>query len=106
LVVDTGSLDDPSGKLWLFVVTAPGYDLDDELRKRIRDTLRREISPRHVPDEVVRVRVIPRTLSGKKCEVPVKRILSGIEAEKAISRDTLTDPSSIDEFIELASARR
>ncbi len=106
LVVDTGSLDDPSGKLWLFVVTAPGHDLDDELRKRIRDTLRREISPRHVPDEVVRVRVIPRTLSGKKCEVPVKRILSGIEAEKAISRDTLTDPSSIDEFIELASARR
>jgi acetoacetyl-CoA synthetase len=105
LVVDTGSLEsDAVGKLWLFVVLAPGTLLAPELERRIKDTVRRDLSPRHVPDAIVAVRAIPRTLNGKKLEVPVKRILLGTPAEKAASRDTLADPSALDAFVELARA--
>jgi acetoacetyl-CoA synthetase len=107
LVVDTGTLDgDAVGKLWLFVVPAAGSALDSELVKRIKNTVRRELSPRHVPDVVRAVRAVPRTLNGKKLEVPVKRILNGTPAERALSRDTLSDPSSIDAFVELAAELR
>ncbi len=103
LVVDTSSLEDQSGKLWLFIVLEPGRSLDAALRRALTDALRRELSPRHVPDEFVPVRAIPRTLSGKKCEIPVKRILAGVDPQKAASRDTLTDPSALDEFVALAA---
>ena len=73
-----------------------------ELERRIKDTVRRDLSPRHVPDAIVAVRAIPRTLNGKKLEVPVKRIMLGTPAEKAASRDTLADPSALDAFVELA----
>jgi acetoacetyl-CoA synthetase len=107
LVVDTGTLDgDAVGKLWLFVVPAAGSALDAELVKRIKNTVRRELSPRHVPDVVRAVRAVPRTLNGKKLEVPVKRILNGTPAERALSRDTLSDPASIDAFVELAADLR
>jgi len=103
LVVDTGSLQgDAVGKLWLFVVLASGTELTTELTRRIKDTVRRDLSPRHVPDEIVAVRAVPRTLNGKKLEVPVKRILLGTPAEKAASRDTLADPSALDVFVALA----
>ena len=79
--------------------------VDDELRRAIGAALRRELSPRHVPDRVEAVPVIPRTLSGKKLEVPVKKILTGTPAEQAASRDSLADPSSLAPFEAIAAAR-
>ncbi|HEV8551415.1 MAG TPA: acetoacetate--CoA ligase, partial [Polyangiaceae bacterium] len=103
LVVDTGSLEgDAIGKLWLFVVTQPGVTLDHDLEKRVKTAVREQLSPRHVPDKIVAVRAIPRTLNGKKLEVPVKRILLGAAPEKAASRDTLADPTSLDVFVAMA----
>ena len=75
------------------------------LRKAIGAALRRELSPRHVPDRVEGVPVIPRTLSGKKLEVPVKKILTGTPPEQAASRDSLADPTSLAPFEALAAAR-
>jgi acetoacetyl-CoA synthetase len=107
LVVDTGSLDgDALGKLWLFVVLAPGVALDSELKRRLKDVIRRDLSPRHVPDHVVAVAEVPRTLNGKKLEVPVKRILLGTAPEKAASRDTLKNPAALDPFVALAKGQR
>jgi len=101
LVVDTGTLD-TAGKLWLFLVLAPGAQLDQEFKQKLKALLRTELSPRHVPDEIRQVSAIPRTLSGKKLEVPIKRIFNGEPPERALSRDTLSNPSSIDEFLMLA----
>ena len=107
LVVDTGSLEgDAIGKLWLFVVMAPGVTLTHELERRIKDRVKLDLSPRHVPDKIVAVRVIPRTMNGKKLEVPVKRILLGTPPDQAASRDTLADSSSLDAFVELAKSER
>jgi acetoacetyl-CoA synthetase len=104
LVVDTGSLEgDAVGKLWLFVVLAPGRELDAGLERHIKDAVRRDLSPRHVPDTILAVRAVPRTLNGKKLEVPVKRILLGTPPEKAASRDTMADPSALDPFVALAA---
>lgn len=102
LVVDTGSLADQTGKLWLFIALRPGGNLDAALEARIRETVRRELSPRHVPDEIRAVPEVPRTLNGKKVEVPIKRILSGVAPDRAVSRDTLANPGALDVFIELA----
>jgi acetoacetyl-CoA synthetase len=101
LVVDTGSMDDASGKLWLFVVLRPGAVLDDTLRRSIAAKLKTELSPRHVPDEVRQIHEVPRTLNGKKLEVPIKRILLGTSAEKAASAGTLANPQAIQTFVEL-----
>jgi acetoacetyl-CoA synthetase len=101
-------IEDPAGgagELLLFVVLAPGVTLDDRLRDRITAELRKNLSPRHVPDEVYQVPAVPRTLSGKKLEVPVKRILTGTPAEGAASRGALTDPSSLEPFERLARDR-
>jgi acetoacetyl-CoA synthetase len=107
LVVDTGSLDgDAVGKLWLFVVLAPGARLDSELARRVKATIVAGLSPRHAPDEIRAVRAIPRTQNGKKLEVPVKRILLGVAPEKVASRDTLADPGALDEFVRLAAELR
>jgi acetoacetyl-CoA synthetase len=86
------------GELLLFVQLTPGVELDDELAARIRTALRTELSPRHVPDRIVAVPAVPRTLSGKKLEVPVKRILTGTPVEVAASRGSLADPTSLDWF--------
>ncbi len=93
------------GELILFVVPAPGAVVDDELVGRVAAALRRELSPRHVPDRIVPVTGIPRTLTGKKLEAPVKRILRGEPAEKVASRDSLADPSALDAFVALAAER-
>jgi acetoacetyl-CoA synthetase len=95
-----------SGDLLLFVVPRDGRSIDDDLRRRIGAALRDELSPRHVPDQIVAVRVVPRTLSGKKLEVPVKRILLGASAETAASTDSLADPKALDPFVALAAERR
>jgi acetoacetyl-CoA synthetase len=103
LVVDTGSLEDAVGKMWLFVVPREGVELDSALRRRIRDLLKAELSPRHVPDEIVAIQAVPRTLNGKKLEVPVKRILLGADPEKVASRDTLANPQALDALVALVA---
>jgi acetoacetyl-CoA synthetase len=102
LVVDTGSLSDSSGKLWLFVVLRAGFTLDDDLRRRLKQVIRSSLSPRHVPDEIRAVRHVPRTLNGKKLEVPVKKILLGTKAASAASPGTLAEPSALEPFVALA----
>jgi len=94
------------GELLLFVALRAGVELDDGLRRRIADELRHNLSPRHVPDEIVAVPAIPRTLSGKKLEVPVKRILQGAPPESVAARDALAVPTALDAFIAYATVRR
>ena len=91
LVVDTGRLG-RDGRLILYVVPADGCELDDDLTARIRSQLRSELSPRHVPDEIHQVPGIPRTLSGKKLEVPVRKILLGTPLADAADPDALANP--------------
>jgi len=93
------------GELLLFVVPAPGAVVDEELLRRVTAALRRDLSPRHVPDSIVAVSGIPRTLTGKKLEAPVKRILRGEPAEQVASRDSLADPAALDAFVALAAER-
>jgi len=90
------------GELILFLTLVPGATLDDELRGRIRRALASELSPRHTPDTFEVAPVVPRTLSGKKLELPVKRILAGEAADLVASRDSLVDPTSLDYFVERA----
>jgi acetoacetyl-CoA synthetase len=115
-------VEDPGGgpgELWLFVVADgddgedgvdgengdDGEDRDDGLPARIQAALRRDLSPRHVPDRIVRVPAIPRTLSGKKLEVPVKRILGGVPAAQALTLASMANPESLEPFITLAQKR-
>jgi acetoacetyl-CoA synthetase len=93
------------GELWmiLFVVLAPGVALDDQLVAQIKRRVREDCSPRHVPNEVMQVEEVPRTLSGKVLEVPVKRILMGAPPHEAASVDSLANPRSLDYFVKLAS---
>jgi acetoacetyl-CoA synthetase len=98
-------LDENADELLLFVVLADGVELDDALRGRIRSELRAALSPRHVPDQIHDVRAVPRTLSGKKLEVPVKRILTGTPAESAAAKGALANPESLTAFEQLASER-
>lgn len=102
LVVDVPR---PGGEAWmpLFVVLREGEELDDALVERIARQVREYCSPRHVPDDVFAVAAVPRTLSGKVLEVPVKRILSGTPAERAASRESLQNPEALDWFVDLAA---
>lgn len=101
LVVDTGGLGKP-GRLWLFVQPASPEGLSDAAADEIRRTLRREVSPRHVPDRIVSVPEVPYTLSGKKIEVPIKRILNGdATPEQALSADSLRNPQALQAFLAL-----
>lgn len=101
LVVDTSAVGNDDGQLLCFLVLAPGVDLAD-VEPKLRKELRSALSPRHVPDRFVVVGEIPRTLNGKKCEVPVKKILSGVAPERAVSRDALANPAALAPFTELA----
>ena len=98
---DDEEVDGGAGTLMLFVVLAEGQELDDALRSSIAKELRTRLSPRHVPDEVHAVPVLPRTLSGKKLEVPVKKILRGAAVEDVAAKGALTDPDSLDVFVDL-----
>src|SRR5205807_1662232 len=86
LVIDTGTLG-AEGRLILYVTPAPDAELTDDLVRRLRVALRTNLSPRHVPDEILAVPGIPRTLSGKKLEVPVRKILLGAPVEQAANPD-------------------
>ncbi|RIV34471.1 acetoacetate--CoA ligase [Micromonospora radicis] len=94
-----------AGELLLFVVLADGLSLDDELRKKICRELRTALSPRHVPDEIHQVRAVPRTLSAKKLEVPVKKILTGTPVDQAAAKGALANPDSLTAFATLAHHR-
>ncbi len=106
LVVHLQDRNIEAGEIYAFVVLAPGCSLDDDLRQRITRTIASALSPRHVPDELVAVADIPKTLTGKKLEVPVRRILEGASVDAVTSAGTLANPDSILEFVRLAQARR
>ena len=101
LVVHLEQTDD----LLLFVVLRDGVLLDDPLRSRISDALRTSLSPRHRPDEIHAVPAIPRTMTGKKLELPVKRIITGAPVSEVASRDALVDPAAIEPFVAYARQR-
>jgi acetoacetyl-CoA synthetase len=103
LVVHLEDGDDSMGRLALFVSTTPGVTVDDDRRIEIARVLRSQLSPRHVPDVVEQVPTVPRTLSGKKLEVPVKAILRGAAADAVASRSSLADPDSLSWFEAYAS---
>jgi acetoacetyl-CoA synthetase len=101
LVVDLEYLGRPSF-MPLFVVLAPGQALDDALKARIVQQIKTKASARHVPNEIYQVDEIPRTLTGKKMEVPVRKLLLGAIAEKVASPDAMANPKSISFFQRLA----
>ncbi|WP_028061911.1 acetoacetate--CoA ligase [Solirubrobacter soli] len=108
-VVDALVVDVPveGADAWmpLFVVMREGASLTDEVVAEIRRRVREDCSPRHVPSEVIAVKEVPRTLSGKVLELPVKRILMGTPPDKAAARDSLANPAALDPFVDLAAAR-
>jgi acetoacetyl-CoA synthetase len=89
----------------LFVVLRDGEELDGDLTKRIARRIREDCSPRHVPDDAHQVQEIPRTLSGKVLEVPVKKILMGQDPERAASRESLANPEALDWFVAFAKGQ-
>jgi acetoacetyl-CoA synthetase len=98
-------LERPAGEFFmpLFVKLTPSHVLDDALRAEIAGKLRNEGSPRHVPDTIVAVEAIPYTLTGKKMEIPVRRLLGGARASEVASRDAMMDPSALDIYVEYAA---
>ena len=101
-------LEDPAGglgELLLFVVLREGRELDDELQAEIKATLAANLSPRHVPDRIVAAPAVPKTMTGKRLELPVKRVLQGVPAEAAASRDALLQPEALDWFARFAATR-
>jgi acetoacetyl-CoA synthetase len=105
LVVHLEDTTGGAGELILFVVPAHDAVFDDARRRRISDALRSELSPRHVPDTIVSVPAIPRTLTAKKLEAPVKRILLGARPEDVASRGALAQPEALDAFVDYAMER-
>ncbi len=105
LVIDTTKLQQGAipGWLLLFVVLSSGRDFNEELRQTICAHLRAELSPRYVPDAIFPVPEIPHTLNGKKLEVPVKRLFEGTSLAKAISREAVANPGSLQYFANLAA---
>ena len=88
----------------LFVVLRDDETLSDELAAEIKRRIRDQCSPRHVPNEIFQIKEIPRTLSGKVLEVPVKRILMGEAPDRAASRDSLANPGALDYFASLRAS--
>jgi acetoacetyl-CoA synthetase len=101
LVIDTSGIG-VQGRLLLYVVLADGVSLDD-VRDPLRTAIRSNLSPRHVPDEIIAIPAVPRTLNGKKCEVPVKRVLSGVPLDQAVSRGALQNPEAMAAFVPAAT---
>ncbi len=95
--------EQPDGGYWmpLFVVLADGAELTDEVRDRINKTIREEVSPRHVPDEIIVAPGVPHTRTGKKLEVPIKKLFGGADPAKVVERSAVDDPSLLDWYAEL-----
>ena len=104
LVVDLEYLGRESW-MALFVVLKPGHVLDQALDDRLRKAIRVALSPRHVPNEILAVPSVPRTLTGKKLEVPIKKLLLGQPLEKVVTRDALANPASLDWYVQFAAKR-
>ena len=102
------NLDLPGGGFFmpLFVTLADGRVLDDALRRKIRDRLRAEYTPRHVPDRIIQVHAIPATLTGKKMEVPVRKLLLGVAPEQAANVNAMANPDSLAEFASYARTQQ
>ncbi|MEV6969540.1 acetoacetate--CoA ligase [Hamadaea sp. NPDC051192] len=105
VVVHLEDTEGGAGELLLFVVLSDGLELDDALRAKIARELRTALSPRHIPDAIYQVTAAPRTLSGKKLEVPVKRILTGTPVDRAAAKGALANPESLSAFEKLARDR-
>ncbi|MFI0738809.1 acetoacetate--CoA ligase [Streptomyces sp. NPDC021100] len=101
-------VEEPDGGYWmpLFVHLAPGATLDDALLDRIKRTIREQLSPRHVPDEVIAVEAVPHTLTGKRIEVPVKRLLQGTPLEQAVNPGSVDNPALLSFYADLGRRRR
>jgi acetoacetyl-CoA synthetase len=102
LVIDTSALG-VEGRLLLFVVVDAGSELDDRLVAHIKTTLRAQLSPRHVPDVIEAIPEVPRTLNGKKLEVPVKKLLAGVPVDTAVSVGAVANPAALEPFITFAA---
>lgn len=103
LVIDLEFLGRPSF-MPLFVVLQPGVVLSEALQERIKQQIRSKASARHVPNEVVQVTEIPHTLTGKKMEVPIRKLLLAASPEKAASTDSMQNPTSLDFFVQYGTA--
>lgn len=104
LVVHLEDGDGGPGELILFVATSD-RELDGDLRRELAGAIRDALSPRHVPDTVAHVSEVPRNLTGKKLELPIKRILRGANPDSVVSRDAMANPDSLDEYVEFAAGR-
>ena len=102
LVIDLEGLGGAS-YMPLFVVLREGVNLDVALEQRLKQTIRTALSPRHVPDAIFAIPEVPRTLNGKKLEVPVKKILLGVPVERAANPDSLKNPELLNYFVDLAA---
>jgi acetoacetyl-CoA synthetase len=100
-------VEQPDGGYWmpLFVQLAPGEELTDELQARLRKAIREQASPRHVPDEIIAVPGVPHTRSGKRLEVPLKKLFQGVDPGKAVNPGAVDDASLVDHYVELARNR-
>ncbi|MHA6797065.1 AMP-binding enzyme [Pseudonocardia bannensis] len=100
-------VDQPDDGYWLglFVVPASGHALDEDLKQRIVTTLRTRLTPRHVPDEIVEAPAVPHTLSGKRLEVPIKKLLTGRPLEKAANIASVDDPDALRWYARFAADR-
>jgi acetoacetyl-CoA synthetase len=100
-------VEQPDGAYWmpLFVQLAPGESLTDELRDQLKAAIRSQASPRHVPDEIIAVPGVPHTRTGKRLEVPLKRLFQGVDPAKAVNPGAVDDASLVDHYIALARAR-
>lgn len=98
-------LDRPNGGYFmpLFVVLEDGVSLDDNLKARISQRLREQVSPNHVPDDIIAIPAVPRTLNGKKLEVPIKKLLLGVPVAKAVNIDSIANPEAIEFFVRFAA---
>ncbi len=104
LIIDLADSRGP-GKLLLFVVPGEGNSLDPQLKDKIEATIRSQLSPRHVPDEIFEVSAVPKTINAKKMEVPVKRIFQGVDPSQAVSKGSMANPESLEEYISIARSR-
>jgi acetoacetyl-CoA synthetase len=101
------NLDLPDGRFFmpLFVKLKPGRELDEALRRRVANVLRSAYTPRHVPDRIIAVPEIPHTLTGKKMEVPVRRILMGASPDRVLNRNAMANPTTLDFFVAYANSQ-
>ena len=100
-------VEQPDGGYWmpLFVQLAPGESLTDELVAQLKAAIRAQASPRHVPDEIIAVPGVPHTRTGKRLEVPLKRLFQGVDPAKALNVGAVDDAAAVEHYIALARER-